>query len=374
MSRYRIAILKGDGIGTDVIPAATDVLQAVAGPLAETGTELELVSLPVGLDAFDCLGSTLPDSTLAGLSGCDGALLGPVMNHAYRIGEPGMLNPSKELRKRLDLFANVRPARTPPALPTIAKGVDLVIVRENTEGFYADRNVLDGNGELRPDVDTVVSVRVVTRRASERVARAAFELARSRGGKMRVTIGHKANVLRKGCGLFLEACREVAREFPDIAVDDFHVDALAMHLVMHPQDFDVIVTTNLFGDVLSDLTAGLVGGLGMAPGLNSRTDFAVAQAVHGAAPDIAGKGVANPVAVIMSAAMLLHWLAARKAQPKLRQAAQAIEDAVGAVLREGLCLTPDLGGSSGTSQFSDAIVKALEYGPSGCSAVEAANA
>lgn len=372
MSHYRIALLTGDGIGIDVVPAAADVLRTVAGALAELGTEIELIDLPSGLDAYERLGSTLPALTFSELSGCDGALLGPVMNHAYRIGEPGMLNPSKELRKRLDLFANVRPARTPPEVKTVASDVDLVIVRENTEGFYADRNVIDGNGEFRPDGDTVVSVRVVTRRASERVARAAFQLARSRGGKMRVTIGHKANVLRRGCGLFLEACHEVASEFPDITVDDLHVDALAMRLVMRPQDFDVIVTTNLFGDVLSDLTAGLVGGLGMAPGLNASTDFAMAQAVHGAAPDIAGMGVANPVAVILSAAMLLRWLGARKEQPVLSQAALAIEEAVSVALREGLHLTPDLGGSSGTKEFGGAILKALRDG-SWYSSLEAAD-
>ncbi len=360
MSHHRIALLTGDGIGNDVVPAAAELLRSVARRLAASGIALELVDLPVGLAAYERYGSTLPETTVAALLECDGALLGPVMNHAYRIGEPGMLNPSKELRKRLDLFANVRPARTQPGSTTGVAGVDLVIVRENTEGFYADRNVLDGNGELRPDGDTVLSVRVVTRKASERVARAAFELARRRAGKMRVTIGHKANVLRRGCGLFLEACHSVAREFPDVKVDDYHVDALAMELVMRPQSFDVIVTTNLFGDILSDLTAGLVGGLGMAPGLNAGTDLAIAQAVHGAAPDIAGKGVANPVAVILSSAMLLRWLAIERSQPELDEAAHVIESAVTAALRAGRHLTPDLGGAATTMQFGAAILRELD--------------
>lgn len=360
MKQLRIVALEGDGIGVDVVPAATRLLRRAADHLSRRGVDLVLLEMPVGLEAYEREGSTLPAATFAAIAGSDGGLLGPVMNHSYRLDEPGMLNPSKELRKRLELFANVRPAHYWQSLGRGRDGVDLTIVRENTEGFYSDRNVLDGNGELRPDADTVMSVRVVTRKASERVARAAFELARQRGGKKKVTMVHKANVLRKGCGLFLEACRDVARAYPDVAVDDLHVDAMAMELVMRPERFDVIVTTNLFGDILSDLAAGLVGGLGMAPGLNVGNDLAVAQAVHGAAPDITGTGKANPVAVILSTAMLLRWLSHRHAEPALNAAAVAIEEAVADALSDEGNLTPDLGGSATTKGLGDAIERAFE--------------
>ncbi|HEV3174405.1 MAG TPA: isocitrate/isopropylmalate family dehydrogenase, partial [Stellaceae bacterium] len=238
--------------------------------------------------------------------------------------------------------------------------VDLVVMRENTEGFYADRNLLDGNGELRPDADTVLSVRVITRKACLRIARAGFELARARNGKRRVSLVHKANVLRRSDGLFLDCAHEVARDFPEIAVDDFHIDAAAMHLILKPQHFDVIVTTNMYGDILSDEAAGLVGGLGLAAGLNAGERLAMAQAVHGSAPDIAGKGIANPSAEILSAAMLLKWLAERRNDPALGCAGEAMQAAVDATLARGNTLTPDLGGSANTQQFAEAVMNALE--------------
>ena len=305
MGSYRLAVMDGDGIGPEVIGAARQVLRAIPGVVS--GLDLSTVDLPVGLSAFEAHGTTLPEHTLLELPHCDGWILGPVTTHAYQ--GPAMPNPSAVLRKRFELYANIRPARSFPGVPSLRPDVDVVVVRENTEGFYADRNMLDGSGEFKPTPDTVLSVRVVTRRASERVARAAFELA-SRRSK-HVTLVHKANVLKLGCGLFLESCRSVASDYPDVRVDDYHVDAFAMHLIMHPQDFDVVVTTNLFGDVLSDEAAGLVGGLGLAPGLNAGDDHAMAQAVHGSAPDIAGQGKANPVASILSLAMLLDWLGSR---------------------------------------------------------------
>ncbi len=268
-----------------------------------------------------------------------------------------MPNPSAVLRKRFELYANIRPARSFPGVPSLRPDVDVVVVRENTEGFYADRNMLDGSGEFKPTPDTVLSVRVVTRRASERVARAAFELASRRSNH--VTLVHKANVLKLGCGLFLDVCRSVASEYPDVRVDDYHVDAFAMHLIMHPQDFDVVVTTNLFGDILSDEAAGLVGGLGLAPGLNAGDDHAMAQAVHGSAPDIAGQGKANPVASILSLAMLLDWLGSRHGDDAASTAAKKITSAVERVLNAGKTSTPDLGGTATTAEMTDAIVKAM---------------
>ncbi|MDT3682968.1 MAG: isocitrate/isopropylmalate dehydrogenase family protein [Truepera sp.] len=359
MKNYRIAVLAGDGIGPEVVEGTRVVLQAVDDLLRQGGSSLDLVDMAMGLEAYENCGHTLPPETLVGAQECDGILMGPIMNHIYAIGEPGVVNPSKVFRKELDLFANIRPVRAYPGIKALYQDVDIVVVRENTEGFYADRNVLDGNGELRPDADTVVSVRVVTRRASERIAQTAFEVARQRGGKRRVSVAHKANVLRKGCGLFLEACRAVAADFPDITLDAFHVDALAMHLVMRPSEFDVIVSTNLFGDVLSDLTAGLVGGLGLAPGLNAGRSLAMAQAVHGSAPDIAGLNIANPIAEILSAALLLRWLAERHGDTALIRIASLIEEAVALTIKEGTGLTPDLGGSGSTLDVAHSVVESI---------------
>jgi 3-isopropylmalate dehydrogenase len=234
----------------------------------------------------------------------------------------------------------------------------VVVVRENTEGFYADRNMLAGSGEFQPAPDTVLSVRVVTQRACERLARAGFELARRR--RSHVTLVHKANVLRLGCGLFLDTCRAVATDYPDVQVDDFHVDAFAMHLVMRPTDFDVIVTTNLFGDVLSDLSAGLIGGLGLAPGLNAGHERAMAQAVHGSAPDIAGRGSANPIASILSLAQLLDWLGTRHTDLAATNLGARLWTAVETVLATGAVKTPDLGGKATTTDMTEAIVEALQ--------------
>src|SRR5262249_22780328 len=220
--------------------------------------------------------------------------------------------------------------------------------------------LLDGNGELRPDADTVLAVRVITRKACLRIARAGFELARSRKGRRRVSLVHKANVLRRSAGLFLDCCREVARDFPEIAVDDFHIDAAAMHLILKPAHFDVIVTTNMYGDILSDEAAALVGGLGLAPGLNAGERIAMAQAVHGSAPDIAGKGIANPAAEVLSAAMLLEWLGQRGGDAALGRAAEAMQGAVDATLARGRTLTPDLGGQASTMQFAEAVMATLE--------------
>lgn len=354
MASYRIAVMAGDGIGPEVVGEAVKVLKAVQQAVSDLN--IETVNLPAGLEAYERYGSTLPDSTLETLGQCDGWFLGPVSTYAYT---SGMVNPSMHLRKTYELYANIRPLTSFPGVKSLYSNVDLVIVRENTEGFYADRNVLGGNGELLINRDTVVSVRVITRQACLRSARTAFNLARRRGGLCKVTAVHKANVLKKGCGLFLEACREVAKDYPDITLEDFMVDAFAMHLVMRPRDFDVVVATNLFGDVLSDEAAGLVGGLGLAPGLNAGEVHVMAQAVHGSAPDIAGRGIANPVAEILSAQMLLDWLAGKNQDVAARTAAERIKRAVSQVLAEGKALTPDMGGTASTEAVGDAIAQAV---------------
>ena len=351
-----IAVLAGDDIGPEVVDATVAVLDQAAGA---RGIPITWERLPVGLAAVDEHGSTLPDRTIERLREIPGWILGPVSHRDYPLGDQRYRNPSGYLRKNFELYANLRPTRGWAGVPAVHPGLDLVIVRENTEGFYADRNMLDGNGELRPDEDTVISVRLVTRRASVRVARQAFELARSRGKKKAVTAVHKANVLRRGDGLFLACCREVAADYPDVSFDDYLVDAFAMRLILRPDAHDVVVTTNMFGDILSDEAAGLVGGLGLAPGLNAGDDHAMAQAVHGSAPDISGRGIANPTAEILSGAMLLDWLGRTRGPEILSAAARDIERAVGVALAEGSKLTPDLGGKAGTAQLTEAIITAL---------------
>lgn len=352
----RIVVLEGDGIGPEIVPAAVEVMQAAVG---KHGGAVELITKPIGLAALERLGRTVPEETHEAIMASDGVILGPVTSHVYDIFKPEAANPSAYMRKAFDLYANHRPARTRAGVKARADNVDLVVMRENTEGFYADRNLLDGNGELRPDPDTVLSVRLVTRKACLRIARAGFELARARNGKKHVTLVHKANVLRRGDGLFLDCCSEVAEDFPEIAVDDLHIDAAAMHMVLDPEHFDVIVTTNMFGDILSDEAAGMVGGLGLAPALNAGDKLAMAQAVHGSAPDIAGRGIANPAAEILSIAMLLDWLGTHRGDQALRQAARAMDAAVDRALSEGRALTPDLGGKGTTKSFAATVVAAL---------------
>jgi 3-isopropylmalate dehydrogenase len=355
-SGITIAVLAGDDIGPEVVDATVAVLDQAA---SARGIPITWERLPVGLAAVDEYGSTLPDRTIERLREIPGWILGPVSHRDYPLGDQRYRNPSGYLRKNFELYANLRPSRGWAGVPAVHPDLDLVIVRENTEGFYADRNMLDGNGELRPDEDTVISVRLVTRRASVRVARQAFELARSRDKKKTVTAVHKANVLRRGDGLFLACCREVAADYPDVNFDDYLVDAFAMRLILRPDAHDVVVTTNMFGDILSDEAAGLVGGLGLAPGLNAGDDHAMAQAVHGSAPDISGRGIANPTAEILSGAMLLDWLGRTRGPEVLSAVARDIERAVGVALAEGGKLTPDLGGKAGTTQLTEAIIAAL---------------
>ena len=349
--------MRGDDIGPDVVEATVKVLDIA---LARHGVKVEWVELSVSREAMDRFGTTMPAETVDRLREIPGWMLGPVGHQIYPVGDQRYVNPSGFLRKSFELYANVRPARSWPGIDSVSGNVDLVIVRENTEGFYADRNVLDGNGELRPDENTVISVRVVTRRASLRVARQAFELALQRDRLRRVTAVHKSNILRRGDGLFLECCREVATEYPSIVLDEFLVDAFAMRLILRPAEHDVVVTTNMFGDILSDEAAALVGGLGLAPGLNVGDDHAMAQAVHGSAPDIAGKGVANPIAEILSGALLLGWLSRRLDRPELSAAQREVEAAVAATVEAGRNLTPDLGGESTTAALTADIVESLQ--------------
>ena len=354
--RYRLGVLDGDGIGPEIVPAATRVVDAAIE--AAGGPGVDWVPLLLGRSAIDEHGSAIPDLTLKALAGLDAWLLGPHDSAAYPEPHRSELNPSGRIRKHFDLFANIRPAKSFGG----AKAVDLVIVRENTEGFYADRNTFAGTGEFMPSPDVAVALGIFTREAVERIAHTAFRLARRRRNK--VTIVHKANVLRLTSGLFRDVCREVAAGYPGVALDDHHIDAMTVHLVRRAGDFDVVVTENMFGDTLSDLAGEIAGSLGIAPSINASHDYAMAQAAHGSAPDIAGRDLANPIAMILSGSMLLDWLAEHHADDTLGHAARLVEASVARTVRSGTA-TADLGGSASSSEFTAAVVKAVTDGERG---------
>jgi 3-isopropylmalate dehydrogenase len=353
MGCYKIGVLNGDDIGLEIVPVAVEVLKA--GTAKYEGIKIDWVPLPVGYTSYRASGETLPESTFQKLFELDGWILGPIGHMAYPKDDPKAINPHPILRRQFDLISNIRPAKSYPGIPSIHQNVDLVIVRENNEGFQPDRNMHKGKAEFMPNEDMALSMRVITRRNSSFAAKTAFELARRRSGKKRVTAIHKNTVFKLGCGLFIDSCSEVAAEYPDIAFDALVVDTFAMHLVMRPQNFDVVVTTNMFGDILSDEAAGVVGGLGMAPGLCVGPKYVMAQATHGSAPDIAGKGIANPYAMIVSAQMMFAWLAAARRDPEAIKAAEEMLAAVDKVVLEKRCVTPDLGGDGTTEEMGRAI-------------------
>ncbi|MDA3039560.1 MAG: isocitrate/isopropylmalate dehydrogenase family protein [Actinomycetota bacterium] len=352
----RLMVLEGDGIGPEIVAATLRVLAAVG---ERFGIDLAFEHHLIGLAALAAHGSTFPGHIIGAVANFDGIVLGPVDHQRYPTPELGGLNPSGQLRKQLDLYANIRPARTLPGLPPpCGRSFDLLIVRENTEGFYADRSMFVGSGEFMPTPDVALSLRKITRDGSTRIARSAFELA-GRRARRKVTAVHKANVLRVTDGLFLECVREVAEEYPEVEYEEQLVDAMTALLVRDPSRFDVIVTTNMFGDILSDLASELSGSLGLAASLNSGREFAIAQAQHGSAPDIAGEGVANPASLIGSAGMLLAWIGERREDQRLIDAGAAISRAIADVLRLPQHRTRDLGGDVGTAAFADLVADAL---------------
>ncbi|GAB3617257.1 isocitrate/isopropylmalate dehydrogenase family protein [Okibacterium endophyticum] len=351
---YRLAVLKGDGIGPEIVPASVAVVDAAVAAVG--GSAIDWTELPLGRSAIDTHGSAVPESTLAALADVDAWLLGPHDSASYPEPHTSELNPSGTIRKHFQLFANIRPAKAFPRGNAIVENTDLVIVRENTEGFYADRNTFAGTGEMMPTPDVAIMHGIITRAATTRIAHAAFRLAMTRD--KRVTIVHKANVLKMTTGLFRDVCRDVAREYPEVTVNDFHIDAATVHLVRRADTFDVIVTENMFGDILSDLAGEVAGSLGIAPSINSSDTHAMAQASHGSAPDIAGKNIANPIAMILSAAMVLRWLGEKFADEKIVAAAATAEAAVELAVSEGT-VTPDMGGTASTQDFTAAVVDAV---------------
>lgn len=351
----RIGVLNGDDIGHEIVPASVEISRAAA---ALHGVAIDWQPLPIGRTALDSHGHTLPPGTLEALQTLDGWLLGPIGHRAYPKG-PTAINPHPILRKQFNLFANVRPTRSYPDIGCLHDGVDLVIVRENNEGFQPDRNMLVGTGEFRPNDEVTLSVRVITRTGSRRVARAAFELARQR--RKHLTYVHKDTVFKLGCGMFVEECKKLAPEYPDVLVDDVIVDTFAMRLVRDPQTFDVVVTTNMFGDILSDEAAGLVGGLGMAPGLCiGDGDVAMAQATHGSAPDIAGRGIANPYAMMESTRMMFDWLGHSRDNPGAARMAASMSRAITEALGDAKARTGDIRGQGNTATMTQAVLRALK--------------
>jgi 3-isopropylmalate dehydrogenase len=350
----RIGILNGDDIGHEIVPASVEISRAAA---ELHGVAIDWRPLPIGRVALDTHGHTLPPETLEALKSLDGWILGPIGHRAYPKG-PNAINPHPILRKQFNLFANVRPTRSYPGIGCLHDNIDLVIVRENNEGFQPDRNMLMGNGEFRPNDEVTLSVRVITRTGSRRVARAAFELARQR--RKHLTYVHKDTVFKLSCGMFVEECQKLAPEYPDVRVDDVIVDTFAMRLVRDPQTFDVVVTTNMFGDILSDEAAGLVGGLGMAPGLCiGDGDVAMAQATHGSAPDIAGRGIANPYAMMESTRMMLDWLGHSRANDGAVRMAASMSRAITAALGDAQARTGDIRGKGNTASMTQAVLRAL---------------
>jgi len=346
-------VLPGDGIGPEITAATLDVLRVAS---ERFGLRLQVEEAPVGFAGLRAHSHTIHPDIVDKARRADGILLGPTSTFDYKDPAKGEVNPSMTLRKTLDLFANIRPARTYAGFPLRCGEFDLVVARENTEGFYADRNMEAGSGEMLVTKDVALSMRRITRACSERIARAAFELATAR--RKRVTIVHKANVLKVTDGLFIESCRNVAREFPGVVVDDVIVDAMMAHVVRNPQRFDIIVTTNMYGDILSDLTAELSGSLGLAASLNAGTDHAMAQAAHGSAPDIAGKNTANPLSLILSVALLLAWHGRRTKTNTFITAAAAIEKTVEAAIAAKES-TIDIGGRLGTRETGRAVATRL---------------
>ncbi|MGJ3259054.1 MAG: isocitrate/isopropylmalate dehydrogenase family protein [Rhodospirillales bacterium] len=346
----KIMVLPGDGIGPEIMEATLKVVSALDG---KYGLGLDLQTREIGLASLATRGSTLPDDVVEECKAADGTILGPVDSYAYPPFEEGGVNPSGTMRKRLDLYANIRPSKTFEGVPSMAKQMDMVVVRENTEGFYADRNMFLGSGEFMPTEDVALAVRKITRQGSRRIARQAFETASRR--RKKVTVVHKANVLKVSDGLFLHEVTEEAKNWPGIELEELIIDAATAHLIRRPADFDVLVTTNMYGDILSDECAELSGGLGLGGSINAGDDVAIAQAAHGSAPDIAGQGKANPTALMVSVAMLMDWLGGRTSANNLTDAAAAFQGAIEKTLADGATRTPDLGGTLSTSEFGDAV-------------------
>lgn len=351
--KYVISVANGDGIGPEVVGSALSVLKSA---MNSTGLDslFDFVDMTVGWESFNTFGYPITEETIAAISKTDCLILGPLEVGKYP-GEKGKRSPSGAIRKTFDLYANVRPVKT--FIKTNQKPIDLLIVRENTQGFYADRNMYMGSGEYMPSSDVAMSVRVVTRDKSSKISRIAFEAARER--RKKVTAVHKGNVLRVTDGLFLEEYRKVAEGYPDIEAEDRIVDSTAYDLILNPGQFDVIVTTNMYGDILSDEAAAIAGSLGVAPAINYGDNYGMAQAAHGTANAIAGKGIANPISEILSVSMLMKWLSDRQGDDRPGVLSGKIRKAVDTVMARPELLTGDLGGQGNLRSVTEEIISNL---------------
>ncbi|HSD04845.1 MAG TPA: isocitrate/isopropylmalate dehydrogenase family protein [Nitrosopumilaceae archaeon] len=336
---YKISLITGDGIGPELSESVVSVLDTINDKL---GIKLQIEKLEAGDKALAKTGKALPESTLESIRKSDACLKAPVGECAADV--------IVVLRRILNLYANIRPAKSYPNMPALKDNIDLVIVRENTEDLYTGMEFEIGN--------TAIALRTISEEASKRIAKYAFLTATQRNQKNKVTCVHKSNVMRKTDGLFARACNQVAKEFPKIQFEQMYIDACAMNLIRQPEAFDVIVTTNLFGDILSDEAAQVVGGLGMAPAANIGDDYALFEPVHGAAFDIAGKQAANPSSFILSAKMMLEWLATKNNDQKCFDVAKKIESAVYGVVKEG-AKTKDIGGNKTTLEFTQHVISKM---------------
>lgn len=351
----KILVVPGDGIGPEITDATLSVLDTL---VTQLGLELSLENADCGLVSLRKHGVTVRAEDIALAKEVDGVILGPMSVKEYPAEDAGGRNVPAAFRSGLDLYANIRPCYTRPNLPSMAPSMDLVFARENLEDFYTDRNMFRGSGELMPTSDVAIAIGKISRQGSERIARAAFELARRRERRT-VTVVHKAPVLRMYHRLFLDTALEVAADYPDVTVDDIMIDAAAALLVRQPERFDVILTTNMFGDILSDQAAELAGSLGLAASLNHGDQHAVAQAGHGSAPDIAGQDIANPTSLMLSTAMLLDHLGARHQDDKFVTAGRLLREAVDAQLSTPELRTRDLGGTVGTKEFTAHVIERM---------------
>ena len=340
LARYNISLIRGDGIGPDLTAAAKNVLEAISD---NSQIKFDIHEVESGDSALAKFGRALPDSAVDIIKKSQACLKGPVGETAADV--------IIILRKMFDLYANIRPAKSYPNIPSLSNNVDLVTVRENTEDVYM-------GWEFNADENTVVALRVISEYASRRIAEYAFKTSMMRNKKLRVVAVHKANVLRKGDGLFAETCRSVAKNYPKIQYDELYVDAASMNLIRNPEEFDVIVTTNLFGDILSDEAAQVVGGLGMGPAANIGNQFALFEPVHGAAFDIAGKNAANPSSILLSTKMMLEWLSDKYSDKDAMVGARKIEDAIITVLKQDK-KTKDIGGKLSTTEFAALVIKMM---------------
>jgi len=336
---YKISLITGDGIGPELSESAISVLNTINDKL---DLKFDITKLSAGDHALENTGKALPDETVEAIKQSDACMKAPVGESAADV--------IVVLRRMLDLYANIRPAKSYPHMPALRDDIDMVIVRENTEDLYTGKEFSLG--------DSAIALRIISENASKRIAKYAFETAKQRNSKKKVTCVHKSNVMRVTDGLFAKACTEVSKDYPEIKFEEMYVDACAMNLIRQPQEFDVVVTTNLFGDILSDESSQVVGGLGMAPAANIGDNFALFEPVHGAAFDIAGKNIANPSSFLLSIRMMLDWLGTKHNDSKCFEVGQKLESTIFDLVKTGV-KTKDIGGDKTTSEFTKQITDNL---------------